>query len=261
MKLSTYKSNATKRVLVYGGPKTGKTVLVGKLAEAGFNLKFLQLENGAGSLITNIDPKFHDNIELFLIPDTKIMPVAAETVLKVVSGVKAVICEEHGKVSCPLCKNTGTLLDVNSLGPRDILVIDSATQLTNSIISHICRNKPDDYKMDFDDWRMLGTLMDKIFSLVQQADYNVITISHEALVEMEDKKMKIVPVGGSSNFSKTFAKYFDEVVYCELANKTHRVGSSTNYAMNVLTGSRSNVVTEKMEKPGLLPFFEHLLKV
>lgn len=259
MKLSTYKPSATKRVLVYGAPKTGKTVLVGKLAEAGFNLKWFDLEKGVASLLTNVDAKFHDNIELFSIPDTKAVPIAAETVLKVAAGVKCVICEQHGKVNCPLCKSAGALIELNAMQPRDILVIDSATQLTNSVMSHISRGKPDDYKPDWEDWRMQGALLDKIFSMFQQANYNIVVISHEALVEMEDKKMKIVPVAGSSNFSKTFAKYFDEVVYCELVNKGHRVGSSTGYAMNVLTGSRSNVSTEKMDKPSLLPFFEHLL--
>lgn len=258
MKLSSYKPAATKRILVYGAPKTGKTVLAGKLAEAGFNLKWLDLENGVASLLSNVDPKFHDNIELFKIPDTKAVPIAAETVLKVFSGAKCVICEQHGKVNCPLCKSTGTLLDVNALTASDILVVDSATQLTNSVMSHISRNKPDDYKPDWEDWRMQGALLDKIFSMMQQATYNVIIISHESLVEMEDKKMKIVPVAGSSNFSKTFAKYFDEVVYCELVNKSHRFGSSTGYAMNVLSGSRSNISTEKMDKPSLLPFFENL---
>ena len=75
------------------------------------------------------------------------------------------------------------------------------------------------------------------------------------MVEMEDKKMKIVPVAGSSNFSKTFAKYFDSVVYCELVNKNHRFGSSTGYGMNILSGSRNNIATEKLDKPSLLPFF------
>lgn len=260
MKLSAFKSSATKRILVYGAPKTGKTVLVGKLAEAGFKLKWLDLENGAGSLLTNVKPEFHDNIELIQIPDTKAMPIAAETVLKVVSGSKCIICETHGKVNCPVCKSTGSEICTATMQHDEILVIDSATQLTNSIMSHIARNKPDDYKPDWDDWRMQGALLDKIFSMIQQANYNVIIISHESLVEMEDKKMKIVPVAGSSNFSKTFAKYFDEVIYCEMVNKGHRFGSSTGYAMNVLSGSRSNIVTEKMAEPSLVPFFENLMK-
>lgn len=255
MKLSAYKPSATKRILVYGAPKTGKTVLVGQLAEK-LELKWFDLENGAASLLSNVQAKYHDNIELFQIPDTKVMPIAAETILKVFSGVKCIICEEHGKVNCPICKNTGTEICLNDLKLNQAVVIDSATQLTSSVMNHIARGKPDDYRPDWEDWRMQGALLDKIFSMIQQASYNVIVISHESLVEMEDKKMKIVPVAGSSNFSKTFAKYFDEVIYCELVNKGHRFGSSTGYAMNVLSGSRSNISTEKMTTASLLPFFE-----
>ena len=43
----------------------------------------------------------------------------------------------------------------------------------------------------------------------------------ETMVEMEDKEKKIVPIGGTSNASKVFAKYFDDVVYLELVNKQH----------------------------------------
>jgi len=257
MKLDKYIPASTRRILVYGAPKTGKTVLVGKLASH-YKLLWLDLENGAASLISNIPQEFHANIELLRIPDSREFPIAIETCLKIFTGTKGTICNKHGKWNCPLCAKLPdelTTVELNSLTNDWIVVIDSATQLTNSCMSHITKGKGDDYKPERDDWRKLGVVLDRVFSQIQVANYNCIVISHETMAEMQDGKMKIVPVAGTSNFSKTFAKYFDDVIYCELVNKKHRFGSSTGYSMNVTSGSRANISIESAAEPSLLPLF------
>ena len=45
-------------------------------------------------------------------------------------------------------------------------------------------------------------------------------------------------------FRSNTAKYFDEVVYCEVRNKKHVAASATTYANNILTGSRSGTILE-----------------
>lgn len=264
MKLTDYKPKAVQRILVYGPPKSGKTSLVGKLAESGYKLLYFDLENGAVALLYNVGQQFHSNIELIQLPDTQLYPIAIETILKVINGTPVKICQEHGKVNCPLClKNPEATpsigVELNKLADDTIVVIDSVTQLSNSAMNFICKDQyakgNDNYKPDWDDWRKQGLLLDRIFSTIQQADYNVIAISHETLVEMEDGKKKIVPVGGTSNFSKTFAKYFDHVVYCEVLNMRHKFASKTTYSTSVLSGSRTNAELEKMETPSLLTIF------
>lgn len=258
MLLTEYNPNSeARRILVYGAPKTGKTVLVGQLAEK-YKLLWLDLERGAGSLVTNVPKQYHSNIELVRIPDTREYPIAIETCLRLFSGQKGSICQQHGKWNCPLCVKEGakTEVDLKALGPEWVVVLDSTTQLTNSTLSHITKGKPDDYKPERDDWRRQGAILDRVFSNIQQASYNVVAISHETQAEMQDGKTKIVPVCGSSNFSRTFAKYFDDVVYAELKNKKHSFGSATDYQMNIISGSRSNIAMEKMEVPSLLALFE-----
>jgi len=201
--------------------------------------------------LLKLPPECHDRIEVISIPDTRGFPIAIETMLKVIKGGPVDICEQHGKVSCSLCKSKNlpsTRVELNSLGLDTIVIVDSITQLTNSAIAHITKAQPDDYKMEYDDWANLGKLMDTFLSYVQQAPFNIICISHETEVKMEDGKEKLVPTAGTRNFSRNSAKYFDEVVYCEVKNKKHVAASSTTYANNVLTGSRTGNVLES--KPG-----------
>jgi hypothetical protein len=44
-------------------------------------------------------------------------------------------------------------------------------------------------------------------------------------------------------------------VYCEVKNKKHNFGSSTDYGMNVITGSRTGIKMETSKEPSLLDIF------
>jgi len=255
-KLSSKSTSSTHRIIVYGAPKSGKTQLVGQLAEC-YNLIWVDMENGHETLF-KLPTDWQDRIELINLPDTRSYPIAAETVLKMVKGAVS-ICETHGKVSCMICKKEGAAtVDINlpALSSDTVVVFDSLTQLTSSCIAQITKNQPDDYKLDYNDWGNLGKLLDIFLSHIQQANYNVVVISHETEAETEGKKNVLVPVGGTKAYSRNVAKFFDHVIYAERKNKKHTFASSTQYATNILTGSRSDVVLEGTEKPTLLAIFK-----
>ena len=256
MKLSQKIASKSHRVLLFGPPKSGKTQLAGELSKE-FNLLWFDLENGVDTLL-KLPENQKERIEVVTLPDTRSYPIAIETMLKVIKGTKLDICETHGKVGCALCRKDSrdfTTVELSSLPLDTIVVVDSLTQLTNSAISHITKNQPEDYKLNYDDWGNLGKLMDTFLSHVQQAGFNVVCISHETETEMEDGKMKLVPTAGTKAFSRNTAKYFDEVVYCEVKNKKHIAASSTVYNGNILTGSRSGAVLETQSDASLIPIF------
>jgi len=258
MKLSQKSASKSHRVLLFGPPKSGKTELAGKVSES-FNVLYFDLENGTDTLL-KLPPEWQDRVEVISIPDTRGFPIAIETMLKVIKGTKCEICEKHGKVLCAICKKESApfvSVELNTIPLDTIVIIDSLTQLTNSAIAHITKNQPEDYKLEWEDWGNLGKLMDTFLSYVQQAPFNIICISHETEVEMEDGKQKLVPTAGTRNFSRNTAKYFDEVIYCEVKNKKHVAASSTTYANNILSGSRTGHTLEN--SPGeasLIPIFK-----
>lgn len=257
-KLSTKKQSATKRVIVYGASFSGKSLLVGKLAEH-YKLVWLDLEAGHGVLY-QLPKEWHDNIEIVDLPDTRSYPIAIETMLKLVKGAVS-ICESHGKVGCMVCKKAEAdfvNVDVTSMDSDTILVIDTLTQLSNSAIANITKSQPDDYKLNYDDWGNLGKLLDIVLSHIQQANYNVIVISHENEVtpEGKGKSATLAPTGGTRNFSRNITKYFTDVVYLERKNKKHTCISTTTSATTVIAGSQSNVDLAAYGEPSLLPLFK-----
>lgn len=256
MKLSDKAPSATHRAIIYGGPKVGKTEIVGKLA-AQFNLLWFDCENGYTTLL-KLPPEQQARINLISIPDTREYPIAIETMLKVFKGERTSICEKHGKCSCMLCKKDGSPVNDVCLAdtPDDtIVVVDSLTQVANSAMANITKNQNDDYKIDWDDYTKQGVLMSKILTNMQQAKYNLCVITHELEVEMEDGKKKIVPCSGTANFSRNTAKYFDHVIYAAVQNKKHAFGSSTTFGMSLVTGSRTDISVESKDIPSLLDIF------
>lgn len=251
--LSGMKESPIKHVVVYGPPKAGKTELVGKLSEFK-KLLWFDLERGVSTLF-KLPKEWQDRVEVIQIPDTRSTPMAIETMLKVIKGAAVKICHEHGKCVCPICAKDSkpmTEVHLSSLTEEWVVVVDSGTQLTNSAIANITRNQPDDYKLQRDDWGHLQKIMDMFYSHVQAAPFNIVVISHEQSVEMNNGGEKLVPVAGSSNFARNFAKYFDEVVYCEVKNKKHVFASTTTYANNILTGGRSGFSLEASPEPKLI---------
>lgn len=262
MKLSQRTASKSRRILLFGPPKSGKTWLAGQLAKE-FNLIWFDLENGVDTLL-KLPDQDKERVEVISLPDTRSFPIAIETMLKVIKGGPAEICEEHGKVGCAICKKAGAptnKIELSSLGLDTIVVVDSLTQLTNSALAHITRNQNDDYKLEYDDWGNLGKLMDIFLSHVQNAPFHIVCITHENEVEMVDGKEKIVPTAGTRNFSRNVAKYFDEVYYLQVKNGKHVVGSSTTYANNILTGSRGGHVLEKEGEPSLISVFKGEVKL
>ena len=256
MKLTDKHHSKTSRVLVYGEPKSGKTQLAAALS-SNFNLIFFDLENGYETLL-KLPANQQERIELISIPDTKVFPIAIETMLKVITGIKTDICEQHGKVSCQLCKKADSpfsIVCLNELGADTIVVVDSLTQLSNSAMNHLTKTQEELYKPEWSDYRNQGQLLDKFLSQIQQAKFNVVCITHVVESQQEDGKAKLFPVCGTAQFSRNTAKYFDHVVYCELKNKKHQFGSSTTYANNVMSGSRMDVALESKVDPTLLDIF------
>lgn len=242
--------------VVYGAPKSGKTEMVGKLA-AKYNVLWLDLEKGFLTL-KKLPAEYQQRINLISIPDTKDNPVAIDTVLRILNGKKVLVCEAHGKANCVPCKRDGIVDEIclDEFTSEDLLVIDSGTQLSDSAMNKATKGMADEEKTEFKHYDLQGILLSKALGLIQAANYNVVLITHEQGIELEDKTEKIVPSMGTKNFARKCAKYFDHVVHLSLKNRKHKAASKSTAETKILTGSRTDVAIEDDPDMLLLNIFE-----
>jgi len=246
-------------ILLYGPPKTGKTRLVGTAAKIKEldRIYWIDLENGSETLLhMGLTEEEMSKIELIRIPDTRETPRGCETVLKMFSSKEDIrICSLHGKVNCVECKTKTedeSIFNLRKCTHKDLIVIDSGSQLGDSSLAMACLGKSSDFKPGWDEYGLSNKWLGDILSVIQQATFtNFVVITHEMIVE-EDingvKKDKIIPLMGTRAFCSKVAKYFGTVVYTELKLGKHAAGSSSTYKANHITGSRVNVKIENSKE-------------
>lgn len=266
MDLTEYQSGAARHILIYGPPKVGKTAKLAPLATE-FTLHVFDGDDGIKTLLNPaiLDPQYRKNVKVYRMPDTQHFPVMADTMLKVLRGGEQRICEAHGVVGrCPACDKDPAAkwatINVDAFTNKDVLVVDSGSQLATSMLNRVCSKQlmgssADTFKPEWEHYRQQGFLLDRIFSIVQAAPYNVVVITHETKAKREDGKEVIVPIGGTTNFSSTFAKYFDDVVYCDKVNGKYKAFSDGSYSNSIITGSRTGKDIDK-EPRGILALFD-----
>lgn len=275
MKVSEIEAPSAIHALLFGPPKSGKTRLLGELAEHGFIIDFLDLENGGHTLRSSLSDEAKERVNLIRIPDTREWPVAIETCLKLSKlwgnlelAKPTRICIQHGKVECPMCtKNPLTqhnVIDFSKYTNKHILAIDGMTQLSTSSINQITKNWADfedGKKLGWDEYGAQGRHLGLFLGRVQNAPIHIILTSHEMGIEQEDGAEKIQPVGGTKNFARQVPKFFDEVIYMRIFNRRHQAVSETTEIKDVMAGSRSDIQLSKQEKPSLVEIFTGEKKV
>lgn len=256
-------------VMVYGPPKSGKTMLAGLMSEF-YNILWIDGDKGLKTLRVNLPPELLKRIVPIIVPDTTAHPIFMHTFSKIITGRQVKICIEHGAEACPACARNPdakiAAVALNTLDPKKwIVVADSLSQFTSSCCAFISQkvfgldhgDTKDDVKFEFDQWGNLKNLIDKAGSYIKDGDYNFIGLSHETLEETEDKTIKqVAAIFGSGRSSLHAGKYFSTMCRAQIVNGKHTYYTSSTYSNKVQVGSRSNVVLEKEETPSLLHVFK-----
>lgn len=262
MKVSDYeKKLATLRVLIMGLSGTGKSTLAATLSRI-YNVIWIDTENSV-DVLSNLPAEYKERIRLIKIPDTAAFPMASQTVQKLFKDKKGNICDKHGVIDCSACKKNNEpfeLVDFNLLNPRtDIVVLDSLTQVGLSMMCHLLKTKPIDYKPERDDWGGLRKNTEYLAGNIQGAPINLVCTALPTEATLENGKTKLIPQFGSNPMCQIIGAKFSSVIYTDIVNKKHVAFSSSTHSNTILTKSRVGFKIEEQEVLDLCPMFESYL--
>ena len=276
-------------LLIYGAPKTGKTQLAATIAKVPQirSVYLLDLENGHETLLTMLRKGIltqdeADKIQIIAIQDTPMRPLGMETIMRAITVNKPhVICNEHGKINCVQCvgpdkKPTGTVFDISKLTHDDVVIIDSGSALSTSILNYYTRPDQEGQpfkKAGWDEYGQQGRDLSNVLTVIQACRTNFIFITHELVndgtMDVLNKRTGEIevltyeehyPLIGTKNFSLNAAKYFSHVIYLSIDLQRHKGGSASTYKNRTITGSRGGWEIEKAPNLSLAAIFDQLYK-
>jgi hypothetical protein len=278
-------------LLIYGDPRTGKTTLAATIAKVPSikRVWWFDTENGWQTLLGMIrNGKLSEEeagkIRVIRVADSPDLPLAYESVYKALSvrGPQK-FCEAHGREITTCIKNKGCTQDspateyelgkiVNS--EEDVIVIDTGSQLGNSVLNYHMLGKSLGTKPELPDYGALSRTLGGLLQYIQGGKQNIIVCAHAIPIEMvgssttdiynpiadgkKDTVQRIYPMMGSQNFSVSCAKYFQSIIYTEIRLGKHTAGSDSMYKSNVLTGSRVDWRIEDEKSADLSLLFERI---
>jgi hypothetical protein len=232
--------------MIYGPPKTGKSALAAKLAGK-YNIIWIDVDKGSQVLFTAVPKEHWDKIELIETIDDNNNPRGIRSLTKLFKATGPVtFCAAHGDIMCPLClKPTvpGFTVNPKTLTTKTVIVVDSLSRISDSAMAHALGQQGEMTfkKKEYSHYDNQGLLLKGILTLAQYMKCHVVWISHEEELQHEDGTSKITPVGGTRNFSRSIARYFDHVIYTSIRNKKYCISSLGTSDIRVQSGTRNNV--------------------
>ena len=238
------------KVLAYGFGKTRKTSWAGQVAKTNLNGIYCDCDNSVAVLGSSLTPDEAKKLIYVDISDN-INEAKASWFLGALAKGKPFIWDQANKKILRAYQPNLDLLLVNPklFTPSDVIIIDSWTQVCNSLfIQYALENGIDlseAKKLEWDDYRWAGSLATFLLTSLMALPCSIILISHVKTYEkkLKDKygKEQIIsvrtqPTSVSSNHAETISKFFGEVYYFYKLGTGSKISTKTSDSLDC--GSR-----------------------
>lgn len=239
------------KVLVYGYGKTRKTSWAGAVAKTHMNGIYCDCDNSIPVLGSVLTPEEQAKLTYVDISDEVNSAKASWFIAALAKGKPFIWDEVERKVckSRPSAPHDCILVNPSLFTPSDVLIIDSYTQVCNSLFMQYAIENNIDLseakKLEWDDYRWAGQLATFLLTSLMALKCSIILISHVRTYEKRRKNKygveelvscRTQPVSVSNNHAETISKYFGEVYYFFKQGTGTKISTKTSDSLDC--GSR-----------------------
>ncbi len=262
--LTDHQSAETTKMLLVGDSGSGKTGALASLAGAGYNVRIIDLDNGA-DILANIlrDPKSQYGKEA-------LARVAFETITDPMKNVAGKLIPKAATV----WQRTIKLLDnwktettdfgpVSSWTPRDVLVIDSLTFLCNAAMNfHLAMNARLGQQPHQSDWyngqQMIEGLLQMLYD--EGIHCNVIINCHLTDVSGQNEPAQWYPAALGKALPPKVGRYFNTILQAKSSGigtaRKHLIHTRSVGTIELKTSAPGQVEPSYPLETGLAQYFK-----
>ncbi len=243
--LSSHQSATSTKMILLGDSGSGKSGALASLADAGYNLRVLDIDNGL-DVLSNVlkDPKGGYGKEAL----GRVKYVTITDPMKAVGGKlvpnkatvwqRAIKLLDNWKVEEKQADGTMKVFEdlgpISTWGERDVLVIDSLTFLCNAAMNFVLSmNARLGQQPHQSDWyagqQMVESLLQMLYD--ENVKCNVIVIAHVTYIGEDNGPQKGYPASLGKALSPKIGRYFNTVVMAKAS------GSGTGVKRKIVTNS------------------------
>lgn len=245
------------RFLIYGPAKTRKTWWATRFAEAGFNVILADTDYGF-HVTHNLSPAARRRIyHLDMRPPVEdFLNSGAMCLVRAMQGKTVLYDEDTRRFTMPRAVEADhnyAVLNFTKLTAKDILIIDSWTELVNHIVAsdRMIVDPTSVPKLEWDDYAKIRLLLDLFLDNMAKLNCHVFIIGHAETVGKRKKdaplkakpeeaieQIRLQPMSVSRAHAETLASKFTDVFYFNIPSAMVGTMISTKGSVDFDAGSR-----------------------
>lgn len=261
-----HQSGKTTKLLFIGDSGAGKSGALASLAQAGYNLRIIDLDNGLDVLRDLLHPTTGSYG-----PDAY-KRVAFETITDPMKNVNGKLIPKSATVwqrTAKLLDNWSTETDkfgpITTWGSNDILVIDSLTMLSTAALNfELSMNARLGQKPHQSDWYGGQQYIESLLQMLYDAGVqcNVIVISHITFIGEDNGPVKGYPNTLGKALPPKVGRYFNTILMARSTgsgpNVKRKILANTSGVIELKNTAPSKVKAEYSLETGLADYFRDI---
>jgi hypothetical protein len=263
-KLSAHQSAQTTKLLLVGDTGSGKTGSLASLAGAGYNIRILDLDNGADALANILkDPKSPYGADALDRVDYETITDSMKNMNGRLIPAKASVWQRAVGLLANWKTPTADFGPLVSWTDKDVLVIDSLTFLSNAALQFVLSmNARLGQQAQQQDWFQGQQLIEGLLQMLYDDNVkcNVVVTSHIQFIGEDNGPQKGYPSSLGKALGPKIGRYFNSVLMAKTSGSKRKILTNTAPMIELKNSAPTKVQPEYPIETGLADYFRDLRK-